>query len=178
LIEIKSVIGLLYLAGVKKSAHINLNEFWHTDGTGIELFRLVMSLRRFRLLLRALRFDHMHEKIEKNLINWHRSGKCLIDLLIGLKITTILYPNVTIDEMLESFRERCSFRQYTLNKPATYGLKVHALVDSKTYYVFNMEIYGGQQPKGPYKVYNSASVVIKILIAPISNYGRNITCVN
>jgi len=47
LIEIKSVIGLLYLAGVKKSAHINLDEFWHTDGMGVEFFRLVLSLRRF-----------------------------------------------------------------------------------------------------------------------------------
>jgi|UniRef100_A0A2S2QA34 hypothetical protein len=89
-----------------------------------------------------------------------------------------LNPNVTIDEMLESFRGRCSFRQYMPNKPAKYGIKVHALVDSKTYYDFNMEIYAGQQPEVPYKVDNSASAVIKRLIAPISNSGRNITCDN
>jgi len=87
-------------------------------------------------------------------------------------------PNVTIDEMLESFRGRCSFHQYMQNKPAKYGIKVHALVDSKTYNVFNMEIYADTQPNGQYKVDNSASAVIKRLIAPISNSGRNITCDN
>lgn len=38
LIEIKSVIGPLYLAGVMKFAHINLDEFWFADDTGMELF--------------------------------------------------------------------------------------------------------------------------------------------
>jgi len=33
---------------------------------------------------------HYVVKIEKNLINWHRSGRCLMDLFIGLKTTSIL----------------------------------------------------------------------------------------
>ncbi|XP_008178393.1 piggyBac transposable element-derived protein 4-like [Acyrthosiphon pisum] len=158
LIEIKSVIGLLYLAGVKKSAHINLDEFWHTDGTGIELFRLVMSLRRFRLLLRALRFDDSDTREDRKKLDKLAPIREMFDGFIDRsKNYYNLSSNVTIDEMLESFRGRCSFRQYMPNKPAKYGIKVHALVDSKTYYVYNMEIYAGQQPEGPYKVDNSAS---------------------
>ncbi|KAG5879085.1 hypothetical protein JTB14_006353 [Gonioctena quinquepunctata] len=40
-------------------------------------------------------------------------------------------------------------RQYIPNKPAKYGLKIQALVDSRSFYVLNMEIYAGEQPAVP-----------------------------
>lgn len=86
---------------------------------------------------------------------------------------------VTIDEMLESFRGRCRFRQYIPKKPTKNGLKIIALVDSNTYYYsYNLEIYAGKQSNGPYHVNNNAYSVAERLIRPISGSGRNIMCDN
>ena len=62
---------------------------------------------------------------------------------------------LTVDEKLESFGGRCPFRQNMPNKPAKYGLKVQALVDARSYYGVNMDIYADQQPVGPFKISNS-----------------------
>lgn len=43
---------------------------------------------------------------------------------------------LTIDEKLEAFRGRCSFRQYTPNKTARYGIKNFTLVDARTYLLY------------------------------------------
>lgn len=80
-----------------------------------------------------------------------------------------------MDEMLEGFRGRCSFRQYIPSKPNKYGIKIQALVDSRTFYTSKMEVYVGTQPDGPYKCENNPASVVKKLIAPITKTGRNIT---
>jgi len=84
----------------------------------------------------------------------------------------------TIDEMLEGFRGRCNFRQYIPNKSNKYGIKIQALVDSKTFYTCNMEVYVGTQPDCPFKCENNPSSVVKRLISPISKTGRNVTMDN
>ena len=61
------------------------------------------------------------------------------------------YEFVTIDEKLEDFCGRCSFRQYIRNKLAKYGLTLFAAVDAKTFNTSNLEVYVGQQPAGPYQ---------------------------
>ena len=56
-IELKAFIGLLYLAGVCKANRQSLEELWGTEGDGVEHFGLVMSIKRFKFLLRCMRFD-------------------------------------------------------------------------------------------------------------------------
>lgn len=56
--EIKAFLGLLYLAGVFRGGHQRLSDFWATDGLGINIFRMTMSEKRFRFLIRCLRFDN------------------------------------------------------------------------------------------------------------------------
>nr|QPD02190.1 PiggyBac2 [Dichotomius schiffleri] len=77
--------------------------------------------------------------------------------------------------MLWGFRGRCSFRQYMRNKPAKYGIKVFSLVDARTFYVANMEIYLGRQPEGLYKILQTPAEVVTRLITPINKSGRNVT---
>ncbi|KAL4143281.1 hypothetical protein QTP88_005632 [Uroleucon formosanum] len=84
----------------------------------------------------------------------------------------------TIDEMLEGFRGRCKFRQYIVNKPNKYGIKIFALVDSRVFYTVNMEIYAGKQPIGPFLQNNSGASVVKRMIKPIAKTGHNITIDN
>lgn len=52
--EMKALIGLLMLAGTYRASMLNLADIWEADGTGIEVFRLIMSLHRFRFLLCCL----------------------------------------------------------------------------------------------------------------------------
>ncbi|KAG5880022.1 hypothetical protein JTB14_032197 [Gonioctena quinquepunctata] len=56
-VEMKALLGLLYLSGIFKSAHEDAENSWATDGTGRDIFRLTMSLRRFLFLLTVIRFD-------------------------------------------------------------------------------------------------------------------------
>ncbi|XP_073401078.1 uncharacterized protein [Dendrobates tinctorius] len=58
-IELKAFIGLLYLAGAFRANRQSLEELWGTDGDGIEKFSLVMNLKRFKVLIRCLRFDDL-----------------------------------------------------------------------------------------------------------------------
>lgn len=88
------------------------------------------------------------------------------------------FQNVTIDEKLEAFRGRCSFRQYIPSKPNRYGLKIYAMVDSKTFYTCNLEMYVGTQPNGPHLLDNSASALVQRLIESIRHSKRNVTCDN
>ncbi|KAK9716951.1 Transposase IS4 [Popillia japonica] len=63
--KIKAFIGLFYLAGVYKSARLTLEDLWASNGDGIEIFRLTMSLSRFRFIMRCLRFDDRETRPER-----------------------------------------------------------------------------------------------------------------
>ncbi|KAJ8928935.1 hypothetical protein NQ314_018434 [Rhamnusium bicolor] len=54
-IELKALLGLLYVSGVRKTNHLNASDLWEKNGMAIELFLLTMSLDRFRF--RDIRFD-------------------------------------------------------------------------------------------------------------------------
>lgn len=177
--EIRAVIGLLYLAGTLHSSHQNLLDLWEQDGTGVEFFRLVMGINRFKFLLRAIRFDNVNNRDARTETDRLAKIRHVMDGFVErCKQHYSVSEFVTIDEMLESFRGRCAFRQYMPNKPAKYGLKIMALVDAQSYYTYNMEVYVGKQPDGPYKVDNGPTSVVQRLIQPISGTGRNVTCDN
>ena len=178
-IELKAVIGLLMLAGIYHANRLNLEEIWSTDGIGIEVFRLTMSLNRFRFLLRCLRFDDKATRAERKKVDKLAPIRQIFEMFVeNCKANYVPSEFVTIDEMLVAFRGKCSFRQYIPSKPAKYGIKIHAMCDAKTFYVYNMEIYAGLQPEGPYKtdkVYNSSIAVVTRLISTISKSARNVT---
>ena len=177
--EIEALIGLLYLAGYLRSSHQNLLDLYSKDGTGIGIFKATMSQKRFSFLLKCIRFDNIQDRDERKVIDKLAPIREFYEAFVNncMKHYT-LGPCVTIDEMLEDFRGRCSFRQYIKSKPAKYGLKVFALVDSESFYVYNLEIYAGQQPDGPFNISNASSDVVLRLIKPISKSGRNITMDN
>ena len=67
--EIRALIGLLYAMGFLHGGRMNIHDFWSTDGLGTECFPVTMALRRFRFLLKCIRFDEQATK-KKKMINW------------------------------------------------------------------------------------------------------------
>ena len=179
IIEIRAFIGLLYLAGTLHANRIMLEDLWGTDGYGIEIFRLTMSLRRFKFLVRCLRFDDRTTRNERKSIDKIAAIRQLFDAFVSnCKNSYSVGRCVTIDEKLESFRGRCSFKQYIPSKPAKYGVKIYALCDAAVFYTYNLEIYPGRQPEGQYQLSNKPADVVKRLAQPIYGTGRNITADN
>lgn len=174
--EMKAFLGILYLAGVKKSGRENILDLWNTDGTGCDLLYLTMSYNRFRFLCRCIRFDNIHDRDIRRNVDKLAAIREIFDMVVH-KCKSAFIPSsyLSIDEQLVAFRGRCGFRQYLPSKPAKYGLKVFAMVDPKTMNTINMEIYAGVQPDGPYKISNTPSDVVKRLVEPIRNTNRNIT---
>ncbi len=61
-VEICALFGLLYMASMMHASHMNIQNFYRTDGTGLEFFHLVMPKKQFQFLLRALRFDNVNTR--------------------------------------------------------------------------------------------------------------------
>lgn len=56
-IEIEVFIGLLYFVNELRASHLNLYDLRLTGGIEVGLFHNCMNLQRFKLLIRAIRFD-------------------------------------------------------------------------------------------------------------------------
>lgn len=176
-IEIQALIGLLFLIGALRSSRQNVLQLWdNSKGNGLESCYLSMSAHRFQFLLRCLRMDDIHHREQRRLIDKLAPIRQIFELFVS-SFQKHYAPSeyVTVDEQLLAFRGRCSFRQYIPSKPAKYGIKVFALVDSKTAYTSNLEVYCGKQPTGPYCVENSAKEIVFRLVKPIEGTCRNIT---
>lgn len=60
--EMKAYFGLSYIAWVLHGGKLNITEFWHLHGTGVEIFKAGISLRQFRFLTRYIRFDDIQTR--------------------------------------------------------------------------------------------------------------------
>uniref|UniRef100_UPI00358E440B piggyBac transposable element-derived protein 4-like n=1 Tax=Myxine glutinosa TaxID=7769 RepID=UPI00358E440B len=175
-VEMKAFLGLLLLPGLYHSNRMNLDDLWNDDGTGVEIFRLVMTLHRFRFLLCCTRFDSKGTRPERRIVDKLAPIRDLFEMFVTNCLKNYSPSEfVTIDEMLVAFRGKCPFRQYIPSKPAKYGIKIQAMADAKNYYVCKIEIYAGKQPDVPFKVDNSAIAVVSRLTSEISGSGRNVT---
>lgn len=179
-IEIRAFLGILLLSGVIGGSRKKTKSIWdNSRGTGVEMIYLAMSEKRFRFLMRCLRFDDIRDRDQRREIDRLAPIRELFELFVA-KFQQYFTPSefVTIDEQLVKFRGRCQFRMYIPSKPGKYGLKVFALVCAKSMYCLNLEVYVGTQPDGPYRLSTSAEEVTLRLIEPVAGTNRNLTSDN
>ncbi|KAI2802073.1 hypothetical protein BLOT_010265 [Blomia tropicalis] len=154
--EIEAVIGILYLAGTLKLRYTNMIDIWATDGTGTEIFRSIMSYKRFYFLIRMLRFDDVTKRDKsKKLAPVEEVFEIFNE---NLMTNYICGPMICVDEKLEKFFGRCKFRMYIPSKPAKYGIKIYSAVDCDNFYTTKLEIYSG---KSTDPIYNKSTEVVK-----------------
>ena len=122
--EVKAFIGCLIYIGVHKSGNESYEELW-SDDVGRPKLCATMSLNRFKVIIKFLRFDDKDT----------RENRCQCDklstfteiwemFLSRCRTCYSLGANGTIDEMLVGFRGRCPFRIYMPSKPNRYGIKI------------------------------------------------------
>ncbi|XP_049845577.1 piggyBac transposable element-derived protein 4-like [Schistocerca gregaria] len=146
--ELKAYFGLLYLAGTL-----------HGSKMSIETFEYRWDRNR------NLSFDYICTRGERKTQHNLDAIRTILNMFVS-NSRAYLAPseNVTLDEMLVSYRGRCKFMMYIPNKHVKYGIKVFIL--AKTYYLNHLEVSAGAQPQGPYKVSNEADDVVFRLVDP------------
>ncbi|XP_046479055.1 piggyBac transposable element-derived protein 4-like isoform X1 [Neodiprion pinetum] len=174
IVELKAFIGLLYFAGLEKNNHTNLEDLWSPE-FGYNLYRAVMTERRFQYLLQNFRFDDKNTRDAR--IEEHALAhiKELWDALIAnCKRYYSPSTNCTIDDQLLGFRGRFGARVYIANKPDKYGIKIVTCNDVQTPYLIDAEPYVGKVETA--RGESVPSYYIKKLTEHIHNSGRNVTC--
>ena len=175
--ELKAFLGLIYLAGVCKSNHEDIDALFSTDCLGRPIFRATMSKERFLFLLTAIRFDnHLVREQKKASGDRLAAVSYMFNAFIANSIGNYTcFEYVTVDEMLVGFRGRCPFRMYMKAKPVKYGIKIMCLCDSKTHYLVNAFVYTGKTNEpNPLKLSIPTRSVLT-LVEPIANSNRNVT---
>ena len=175
--EFDRFLGVVILIGVYKSNNENVAQLWSKED-GRPIFNKLMSRNRYQQILRVLRFDDANSRRR------HRSEdkfQPIRDVFeqwdLHLRDAYAPGPHMTVDEQLVCFRGRCPFRQYIPSKPGKYGIKIWAICEANTSYVWKMQVYTGKNPAVGREV-NQGARVVKDLVKEIENSGRNITCDN
>lgn len=132
--DVKSLMGLFYLAGVTSSAKLNVLDLWRKNRLGMELFGLIMGVNRFRSLMHKLRFDDVaiedrQQKKNNKRSDFTTSKNFLKIFLVDVKKATANTWQTTI--LLPNFSGKCSFPAYMTKKQGKFGMKVWAVTDSK-----------------------------------------------
>lgn len=176
LLEMKAFLGLLLLAGVFKSAHEDVASLWAADGTGRDIFRITMSLKRFLFIMSALRFDDIDTREERKKHDKTAPiSEVFNNFITNCQKSYSCSEYLTVNEMLCPFKGRCHFRFYMKSKPAKYGLKIICLCDSKTHYLYNAFIYSGKPDSGRKRSLSVPTQSVLSLAESVLNTNRNIT---
>lgn len=163
-VEMRAYFGLLLFAGLFRSSGESMKELWD-DELGRPIFRATMTLERFKVIGRFLRFDDRAQRLQVD--------RRVRDKLAPIRniydkwnanLSRVYNPgkNVTVDEQLVPFRGRCSFKQYIPNKPAKYGIKIWACCDSVNAFTWNTQVYIGKAPNTTPEINQGKRVVLEL----------------
>lgn len=174
-VEIAALLGLIFLIGLKCPGRGNIEDLWDQHGVGMEVFYLTMSYKRYRFLLSYLSFHDTRDLSLRSELDKLAPIREVLDIFLH-NCQNSLSPGelLTIDDMLVEFKGKCPFRQYVPKKQRT-GIKLFLLVDTRTMYTHNIEIFVAKESGCLYKEEDEPSDIAKRLVLPISGSYRNVT---
>lgn len=177
-IELKAFLGLLYYTSILKSQHEDLDSLFATDGTGRDIFRCTMSLKRLLNILLCLTYDDVEDESapsDENSITW------LFDqLVLNSQQCYCTGEYVCIDKMLVNYGGRSKNINQLSRKSGKRGMKIFALCDVQTGYFLNGYVYTGRNCHGygltpEEKQTSERTQAVLRLTRPIVSSNRNIT---
>ena len=119
--EIRALLALFILSSIFKSNKESILSLFSTDSTGRHIFRAVMSVIRFQILLVCLRFDDGTTREARKRVDPAAAITDIFNRFVeNCQEDYSLSEYACIDEMLLPFHVRCIFRVYMLNKPNKY----------------------------------------------------------
>ncbi|XP_066904243.1 piggyBac transposable element-derived protein 4-like [Halyomorpha halys] len=174
-VEIAALLGLIYLIGLKSPGRGNIEDLWDQHGVGMEVFYLTMSCKRYRFLMSNISFHDPRDLSLRSELDKLAPIREVLEVFVH-NCQNSLSPGelLTIDDMLVEFKGKCPFRQYMPKKRRS-GIKLLLLVDTRTMYTHNIEIFVPNQADSFYKQENSPHDIAKRLIQPICGSHRNVT---
>ena len=174
--EFKAFLGLAILRGVLKGRNEPLSKFW-SETYGRKIFRQRMSRKKYKDILRYLRFDDKLTREERKLEDKFTPIREIWTIVLNnCQKHFFPYENVTIDEQLFPCRARCAFIQYMPQKPSKFGIKFWMICDTQTSYVLQAYPYIGRvENRGQAGL---GEHVVMELMAPYFKSGINVTTDN
>ncbi|XP_049855084.1 piggyBac transposable element-derived protein 4-like [Schistocerca gregaria] len=184
LIEFKTFLEILMFTAILKSNNEDLQAIFATDGTGRDIFRCTMSLKRVLVLLLSIRFDDASDRDVRKKCDATAPIKWVfLEFMKNCTASYSIGKYACIDEMMGGFHGRCRIKMYIPSKPRKYGLKIMTLADAKTHFLLNAHIYSGKDSVGrtptdeENKLAKPTQAVLQ-LTKPIIGSNRNITADN
>lgn len=141
IIELRALIGLLIYSSMFKANNESVLSFYATDGTDREVFRCTFSKERFLFLISVLWFDRQDRAKDDPAT---AISNILQNFIDNSQQCYSIGGTACVDEMLIAFCGRCRFRMYMPNKPAKYRIKIMAVTDARTQFLYNAYIYSGK----------------------------------
>lgn len=177
IVELNAALGLLYFTGAEKNNHTRLEDLWSPQ-FGYNLYRAIMSERRFQYLLACIRFDDKKTRNKRRAQHGLAPIKDLWNAFIE-NCRTYYSPSIlhcTIDEQLLGFRGRFRAKVYIASNLDKYGIKIVTYNDAQTFYMLSAEPYVERVETDPGE--SVPAYYVKKLSAPIHNSERTVTCDN
>lgn len=166
LIEMQAFLGLLFFSAINKDNRKSAKEMWSPMSTPI--YKCIMSESRYNFLLLCLRFDDKDSRDKED--RFAPIRELWMIFINSCRESYQPREYVTIDEQLLGFKGHCPFRVYISSKPDKYGMKIIAICDAKTYYMFDAIPYIGKGTEA-----KTAADYVTKLAESIKGSGRNIT---
>ena len=124
LMETKAFVGCLLFIGVHRSRHESYESLWSNEN-GRQYLKATMSLMRFKMLLKFIRFDDKETRSQRRSNDKLSAFREIFELFLSrCRSSYTVGAYCTVDEQLVGFRGRCPFRVYMPNKPNKYGMKI------------------------------------------------------
>ena len=173
--EIKAFYAMNIMMGIYKLPAIDL--YWSGDPLlNVAAVSQIMTKNRYEKLCQYLhladneakilrdqpgnhklhRLGVFHEQIKDNFCRWYRPHR-----------------ELSINEGMAKFKERCSVKQSFTSKPAKFGLKVWMICDPSNGYCLGYQVYIGKQERRE-KTHAAGYQVAMDLIQPFFNKGHHV----
>lgn len=141
--SLNAFIGMLILFSATRGRKESIKSVWSDESAfSRPIFKATMGRNTFQKILRFIRTDNHETRQERRAVDKLAPIRDVWEIFTN-NCQRCLVPEsqVCVDEQLVGFRGRCPFRVYMKSKPDRYGIKIWAICENPSGYVWNSQVY-------------------------------------